>query len=546
MGKEKSFSQISLKPNILLVIVDDGRYQDYAATGGPSWFVTPTINRIADEGATFTKDYVVLSLCEPSRVSIFTGKYPHHNGFIYNSQTYDTATLTIARILRENGYYTGLVGKFINSFDAFPSSDYNYYCAYDGLGNYGPQVFDLNGTDTLLNENVSVAINDFAIHFLQSVPQDKPFFLLLTPKAPHPGYVAYPGYENAYQSESVPFPSNFSGYTKNYPNYIYLDNLYPSDSAGCVDDIQTYYEDLIGVEVGLDSVFTILENQNMLDSTLIIFTSDNGVFIGEHHLQKKRLAYEESMHVPLFVRYPAWFPPHTVLSDEMPLNVDLFATLLDAASVTDTFNDDGISLRELATGQQHRKEFLFEYFSDSLQPGIPDFRAVRSLEYKYIRSSCDQTTEEFYDLINDPKEDTNQIFNPAYASLIETYRNKLDSLRMILGDDSANDTVIACSLLNPDTMATSSPVVNENIPFTVSPDPVNEILSVHLPSSFTGDMEITIADMEGKVLEEKRIHFSSSQKNKTAQLSVNQLAAGIYVIKVENGTIAQSKLIIKE
>src|SRR6185295_11684526 len=208
IGKEKSFSQNSSKPNILLVIVDDGCYQDYAATGGPSWFLTPTIDRIADEGANFTNDYVVLALCEPSRVSIFTGKYPHHNGFIYNSQTYDTATLTIARILRENGYYTGLVGKFMNSFNAFPSSDFNYYCAYNGQGNYSPKIFDLNGTDTLLNENVSVAINDFAIHFLESVPPDKPFFLIFTPKAPHPAYVAYPGYVNAYHSETVPFPSN--------------------------------------------------------------------------------------------------------------------------------------------------------------------------------------------------------------------------------------------------------------------------------------------------------------------------------------------------
>src|SRR5947207_15788249 len=92
----RNFAQAPSRPNILFVIVDDGRYNDYAATGGPSWFVTPTINRIADEGANFKNSYVVLSLCEPSRVSIFTGKYPHHNGFIYNYQSYDTATLTIA------------------------------------------------------------------------------------------------------------------------------------------------------------------------------------------------------------------------------------------------------------------------------------------------------------------------------------------------------------------------------------------------------------------------------------------------------------------
>ncbi|MGB3074749.1 MAG: sulfatase-like hydrolase/transferase, partial [Chitinophagales bacterium] len=186
---KKLIAQNNQLPNILFIVVDDGRYQDYASTGGPSWFHTPTINRIADEGADFKKDYVVLSLCEPSRVSIFTGQYPHHNGFTSNLQVYDTSTLTIARIMRNHGYYTGLVGKFLNEYIAFPDADYNYYCAYNGQGNYGPKVFDLNGTDTLLDENVQVAINDYALHFLQSVPDSTPFFLLYSCKAPHPAYV---------------------------------------------------------------------------------------------------------------------------------------------------------------------------------------------------------------------------------------------------------------------------------------------------------------------------------------------------------------------
>src|SRR5262249_3979745 len=102
-------AQTVSRPNILFVIIDDGRYNDYPSTGGPSWFVPPNINRIADEGVNFKSSYVVLSMCEPSRVSIFTGKYPHHTGFLYNYTEYDTTTLTIARILKENGYYTGIV-----------------------------------------------------------------------------------------------------------------------------------------------------------------------------------------------------------------------------------------------------------------------------------------------------------------------------------------------------------------------------------------------------------------------------------------------------
>lgn len=544
-GIENAYAQNDTRPNILLVLLDDARYQDYAATGGPSWFVTPTIDRIANEGANFKKDYVVLSLCEPSRVSIFTGKYPHHNGFTDNFQPYDTSTLTIARILRENGYYTGLVGKFLNSFETFPSADYDYWCAYDGKGTYLPKVFNLNGIDTLIPEQVSVAINDYAVHFLESVPPEKPFYLMISTKAPHPNYVAYPGYENAYHDEQVPFPTNFEGYTKNYPSYIYYDNEFLSDSAGCVDEIQRYYEDLIGVEVGLDSIFSILESSNQLDSTLIIYTSDNGVFIGEHHMQKKRLAYEESMHVPLFARYPAWFAPNTVIDDQFALNIDLFPTFLDAAGITDTFNDDGVSLRALVMQEQQRKIFLFEYFSDTTQK-IPDFRCVRSLQYKYIWSSCDQVTEEFYDLVNDPKEDTNQIFNPAYSSLIQDYRYKLDSIRLAVGDDPANDTIIPCSLLNVDTIYLDVPARDEPNGFTLSPDPVAETLTVHFPPVFTGEVKLSIRDMEGILRIEKNIFLPASYKISEVLFPVKELMPGVYIMSSVSNTAQHSMIFVKE
>ncbi len=324
----KIYSQNNSRPNILLIIVDDGRYADYQATGGPSWFNTPTISRIANEGANFKNTYAVFSLCEPSRVSILTGLYPHHSGYVANKQLYDTTILTMARILKDDGYYTGIVGKFLNSNSkdansfVFPKNDFSYYLAYDGEGGYSPQTFTFNGKDTLLNENVSLAINDFGVHFLESVPSNSPFFLMFCPRAPHTPYKAFPGYKNAYHSNAVSFPTNFHGYVKNYPSYLYYDNIYTKDSAGCVDDIQTYYETLIGVEEGVDSLFSILENQNILDSTLVIYMSDNGIFIGEHFFCKKRLAYEESMHVPLFIRYPKWFAANTVIDDEFTLNVD--------------------------------------------------------------------------------------------------------------------------------------------------------------------------------------------------------------------------------
>ncbi|MEP7128611.1 MAG: sulfatase-like hydrolase/transferase [Chitinophagales bacterium] len=544
--QKNSIAQNNQRPNILFIVIDDGRYQDYASTGGPSWFLTPTINRIADEGADFKKDYVVLSLCEPSRVSIFTGQYPHHNGFTTNIQTYDTSTLTIARILRNNGYYTGLVGKFLNEYIAFPDADFNYYCAYSGFGNYGPKIFNLNGMDTLLNENVQIAINDYALHFLQSVPDSLPFFLIYSTKAPHPAYSAYPGFENAFHAEPVAFPENFDGYTKNYPNYIYLANDYGIDSVACVSDIQTYYETLIGVEAGLDSVFTVLESKGILDSTLIVYTSDNGVFIGEHYMQRKRLAYEESIHVPLFVRYPKWFPAHTIVDDEFSLNIDFFKTFLDAAGITDTFNDDGISLRDLANQTQHRNIFMYEYFKDTSQPGIPDFRSIRSMRYKYIRSYCDQFTEEFYDLLNDPHEDTNQIFNPAYSSLISEYQFKLDSMRLALGDSSVA-SITSCSLLNIDTLFSTGSVLTESkFSFQIFPDPATDFLSLQFDQYFTEQADVLIGDVTGKTFWKKKFSLADFSLSNTISIDVSNLPPGIYVLKFSRGKEMQVKLFVKK
>ncbi|MCY7410015.1 MAG: sulfatase-like hydrolase/transferase [Chitinophagales bacterium] len=535
----------TLKPNILLIIVDDGRYADYTPTGGPSWFQSPSINRIADEGVNFKNTFVALSLCGPSRVSILTGLYPHHSGYVYNTQVYDTSILTIARILKDNGYYTGIVGKFINSFDEFPKNDFSYYFANDGNGNYNPKTFSLNGVDTLVNENPQKAINEFGIHFLESAPVDSPFFLMFTARAPHVPYTAYPGYENAYHSDTVLFPNNFNGYEKNYPNYLYYDNLYLKDSIGCVGDIQTYYETLIGVEEGVDSIFSFLENKNVMDSTLIIFMSDNGIFIGEHNLQKKRLAYEESIHIPLFIRYPKWFQPNTIVEDEFAMNIDIFPTLLEAAGITDTFNDDGISLHDLALKNVERKEFMYEYFSDTLFPAVPDIRAVRTFNYKYIWSSCDQTTEEFYDLQNDIKEDSNLIFKIEYQTVIQTYRDKLDSLRTALGDDKSKDTVITCSLLNADTLYLNSFPIKENDPsFFISPNPTQDFVTFHFSNSKIPFQTIVITDLAGRILLKQKIFLAGKEENSTAIININELPAGVYLVKAEEINVQSIMLMI--
>lgn len=527
-GSDKIFSQS--RPNILLVLIDDGRYQDYAPTGGPSWFQSPAINSIAEEGVNFKSSFVVLSLCEPSRVSILTGQYAHNNGFITNAQVYDTSTLTIARILRNNGYFTGISGKFINTYVDFPSNDFSWYFAYTGNGNYNPKKFNFNGKDTLVQKNVQQAMNEFAVRFLESVPADTPFFLIYSAKSPHVPYTAYPGYAGVYHVEEVALPSNFNGYVKNYPNFLYYDNLYDKDSAGCINDIQTYYETLAGVESGVDSLLTYLKSKNILDSTLVIYMSDNGIFIGEHHLDKKRFAYEESIRIPLFMRYPKWFAPGTVVEDQFAQNIDLFPTILDAAGIEDNFNDDGISLRKLADGSAKREVYMCEYFYDTIKEVIPAFRAIRDFKYKYIRYFCNQQVEEFFDLTYDIKEDSNLIFRADYQDLINIYRIRLDSLRIALGDTFKNDTIISCNLLNADTLYLNHPAISPmaGVGFYISPNPAKDALSLYFNGRLNGDEVLEINSPEGRIFKVKSV-IATSQ----IHIETGQLPSGLYLIRVK-------------
>ena len=176
---------------------------------------------------------------------------------------------------------------------------------------------------------------------------------------------------------------------------------------------------------------------------------------------------------------------------------------------------------------------------------MPDLRAVRSFDYKYIWSSCDQTTEEFYDLQNDLKEDSNLIFKNEYQTLIQTYRDKLDSLRTVLGDDKSKDTVIACSLLNADTLYLNSFPLKENDPsFFISPNPTQEFVTVHFLNNKISSQTILISDLAGRILLQKKIFFSGKEENSTATIGVKDLPAGVYFVKAADQSFVQSKKVV--
>ncbi len=513
------------RPNILVILVDDGRYDNYTVNGGPAFFSSPNINSIAEEGANFKYCFPALSLCSPSRASLVTGTYPHHHGVVGNA-IIDTLLLpTVATILHDSGYYTGLVGKY--GFNKWPVNGYDYWLQSTSDPYWNVPYETPTGNVFIPGHKTSVFTNA-AKDFLGSVPNDQPFCLFLFHKAPHVPLDPRNEDSALYKTETMPFPENFFAYTEAFPSYLYDCHSFVNNTDTLEYEWLKYYQLLAGVDWSVGSVLTKLENQGKLDSTLIIFTSDNGLLKGEHLLRGKQIPQDESLRLPMFIRYPAWYAPNTKITDEMVMNIDIAPTLLDAAGFNNPANMDGWSIHDITTGVKHRKEFLYEFYNK--EECTPTMHAVRSFEYKYIYNSCDNIVEEFYDLVNDSLENYNKINDPSYQALIQTYRLKLDSLRKFYGDTILTDTVINCELFNSiEEVYEEEPAV---LYASVHPNPGNDLINVSWSLLPEKETEITITDITGiQIFSEK--HRNDS--NRSISIECAGWLPGIYLVGIRSG-----------
>lgn len=430
------------KPNIIIILLDDGRFDDYLPNGGPAWFQSPSINRIANEGANFSYTFPTTSQCAPSRVSIYTGLYAHHHGALDNDTRMDDNLPLVQQILKDSGYYTGFVGKY-GQLQGKPVG-FNYWATSDGNIFVNANFNINNGPDTIIQGHITDVYNDLALEFLNSVPTGDPFMLMFFTRVPHGPNMPRTSDLSLYTTENMPFPANFAKYTVNYPSYFYDTHNwnYTPEETDSLTLLE--FQSLAGVESNVSSMMSWLEQHNLLDSTMIIFTSDNGFLRGEHKLEAKQIAQEESIRIPLFIRFPSWFEAGTVYADKMIANIDLAPTILEAAGIANPVAMDGMSIKQLADGSATRKYFFYQYAGEE---GAPSIRAVRSTQYKYVKHYCTSVVEEFYDLVNDPTEDVNLINSGAFSGLIQSYRLVLDSIRTAVGDYTPTNT--NCNLSNP-------------------------------------------------------------------------------------------------
>lgn len=438
------------RPNIIFVLVDDLRWDEFGAAGHP-WLETPNIDRLAREGAMFTQAIHAIPLCSPNRATLLTGQYPSRHGVTGNEARSELSHRldTFPQALNAAGYRTGFIGKWHMGNDPTPRPGFDYWVSFPGQGKIiDPPLYE-GGKLAVVPGYVTDLLTDRAIGFLQASGKDQPFFLMLSHKAIHPDTVQRNdgSIDMTVPSEFIPAPRHAGRYaTKSFPrraNYVPPDVVPPGDSHisamlrqkyapetrakyGAEIDASTSEktirgrsEMLLSIDEGLGRLFTQLEKMGQIDNTIIIFSGDNGYFYGEHGLsQERRLPYEEAVRAPLLVRWPGKVRAGAKI-DTLVSSVDLAPTVLDLAGVGIGPQVQGLSFAPALldkTGPERQTAYI-EYNGDEVFDWVDKstYRAVRTRRFKLIHWVQDPERGELYDLTADPHEMTNLYADNRYA-----------------------------------------------------------------------------------------------------------------------------------
>jgi N-acetylglucosamine-6-sulfatase len=439
------------RPNFVFVLVDDMPWDDFGAAGHP-FIETPHMNRLAAEGARFTNAFATTPLCSPSRASFLTGQYPHTNGIVDNTARESHRLPVFPLELQRAGYRTGFFGKWHMGNDDSPRPGFDHWVAMPGQGEAIDPSFNVDGTRVQDKGYTTDLLTDYVERFIDR-PGDQPFLVYLAHKAIHPnviqnddgsltplagqpgGFVAAERHRGRYAGRTMPRRANAFVPPADKPALRQrIPRLPPLGKAtGTTDEeIRGRLEMLLGVDDSLGRIVATLARKGILDDTLVVFTSDHGYFYGEHGLnEERRLAYEETIRIPLIVRFPRLAKAGSTPA-EIALSIDLAPTLLEVAGLTPGAAIQGRSLVPVLQGQAERwrESFLVEYFSDTVFPRIRTmgYSAVRTARHKYIQFRELKGMDELYDLEADPYELTNLIGRPEAKTLLPEMQAELQRL----------------------------------------------------------------------------------------------------------------------
>jgi arylsulfatase A-like enzyme len=441
------------RPNIVFIMTDDHAAHAIGAYGS-TINQTPHMDRLAREGALLTSVFATNSICTPSRATILTGQYSHLNGVTMFNR-FDSSRMTVARLLQQGGYYTGMLGKWHLGSDPV---GFDRWEIFPGQGDYlDPVLYTASGEHTYTGRYATDVITDLALEFIDNRPRDKPFFLMLHHKAPHRPWTPNAAHGAHFSALTIPEPptlwDDYSTRTdalhenkQRIANDLTPQDLKQPPPAGLAGDAlvrwkyQRYMQDYLATVQSVDDsvgrVIAKLDASGLGRDTIVIYTSDQGFFLGDHGLFDKRFMYEESIRMPFLVRWPAAIAPGTRI-DAMALNVDFAPTFLDLAGLPPSPDMQGRSLVPVLRGKtpgDWRTSMYYRYYHD---PGHHNTRAhygVRTRTHKLIYFwKKDQW--ELFDLVQDPHELHNLYGQPGQDTLTATLKAELAALKRAAKDD---------------------------------------------------------------------------------------------------------------
>ena len=449
-------AQAAKRPNILFMMSDDHAAEGIGAYG--SWLKdyvhTPAIDRLAAEGMRFTNVCCNNSICSPSRASIISGQYSHVTGALNLGCELKPNAPSYIRELTNSGYETCVVGKW--HMKQFPRGTSDFAVTV-GQGSYfNPILHRPNGKREKYQGYYADRYTDWALKWLKQRDKTKPFYLSLHFKGPHE-YFDYPDrWAKLHEGVKLPEPpslheditktspllkgKHFSVmYDEEGPKSFYL--VYEDFIGKQTDDpaerrslayqhlIHKYIRCVAAIDDNVKRVIDQLRAEGILDNTLVIYTSDQGYWLGQHNMHDKRLILEESLKMPLIVRYPKEIKAGSV-NTRLGMNIDFGPTMLDYAGVAIPSVMQGVSLRHLLQGNtpaDWRTSIFYAYYNRS-----PKHWGIRTDRYKLIRFP-DTEVVEFYDLQEDPQEMYNRGSEPGYRKQIATTQKQLNSLMTEVG-----------------------------------------------------------------------------------------------------------------
>jgi arylsulfatase A-like enzyme len=455
------------RPNILFMMADDHTSQAWGCYGSrfSPHFTTPNIDRIAKEGARLTHCFVTNSICVPSRACILTGQYSHVSGVKTLADSLDPKKQHVGHLLQAAGYQTSLIGKW--HLKSVPSG-FDYWNIIKGQGRYyEPVMYEMDMENPKVQKGgySTDVFTTTALNWLDRREKNRPFCLMLHFKATHEPWQFHARHAELFENVSFPEPEDMLGATgplnsriPGWPleiltrrmtekpshgnDYLKLKSLDPMEIRKQTYQkfIKDYLRCAVAIDENIGRVLDYLDENGLDRKTVVIYTSDQGYFLGEHNYFDKRFMLEESLRMPFVVRYPEEISPNTVIQD-MILNVDFAATMLDYARQSTPATMHGTSFRENLKGltpKNWRQSMYYRYWENS--ESRPSHFGIRTktdklIYYDGLKSAQNEQRWEYYDLRRDPEELMNVYDSGLSSEKKKTLKQMLFDRQHAFGDD---------------------------------------------------------------------------------------------------------------